>query len=393
MKLGRTRVGLHHGYAIVGNFGGEGRINYTALGDAMNCAARLEGANKYLKTQALVSDEARDQALAGDQLRPMGRIVVAGPRDPDRGVGAGAGDERRGARQARLAVVAVRHRRPRRARRIEAICLAHPDDIALSAFAVPAARGGAGRRLQVKGEMTMTRSMNCWLRLGRDEPARGPSAAAVLVVRSTGPSAAAYPAGKALGDAQTLTLKANDMVVLLDFARHPHAARPGQLQHLGLGIGRRDLAARRGRRPGRHAPRARPGGPRRTVGRDRRPQRVAGRRDPLGHLCVANPADLGLYRGAAASEADVTLTDAASGKTAVVHFDLGQSIARWPADLAVATGSTIKVKGAGSPATLSVKMLSPVPAGLEGMAQSFIRNDCTAQLDVLIDIFSGSSEG
>ena len=38
----------------------------------------------------------------------------------------------------------------------------------------------------------------------------------MLVVRSTGPSAAAYPAGKALGDAQTLKLKPNDMVVLLD---------------------------------------------------------------------------------------------------------------------------------------------------------------------------------
>ena len=112
-----------------------------------------------------------------------------------------------------------------------------------------------------------------------------------------------------------------------------------------------------------------------------------------GALCVANPADLGLYRGAAATETDVTLTDAVSGKTAVVHFDIGQSIARWPAELDVAAGSTIKVKGAGSPATLTVRTLSPVPSGLEGMAQSFIRNDCTAQLDVLIDIFSGSSEG
>jgi adenylate cyclase len=44
-RFGRTRVGLHFGEAIVGNFGGEGRLSYTALGDAMNCAARLEGAN------------------------------------------------------------------------------------------------------------------------------------------------------------------------------------------------------------------------------------------------------------------------------------------------------------------------------------------------------------
>jgi len=75
--LGRTRIGLHHGEAIVGNFGGEGRISYTALGDAMNTAARLEGANKYLKSTALVSDEARAQVTA-DVFRPMGRIVLSG---------------------------------------------------------------------------------------------------------------------------------------------------------------------------------------------------------------------------------------------------------------------------------------------------------------------------
>ena len=75
--LGRTRIGLHYGEAIVGNFGGEGRISYTALGDAMNTAARLEGANKYLKSVALVSEEVRE-LVDTDILRPMGRIVLSG---------------------------------------------------------------------------------------------------------------------------------------------------------------------------------------------------------------------------------------------------------------------------------------------------------------------------
>ena len=51
--IGRTRVGVHFGEAIVGNFGGDGRIQYTALGDAMNTAARLESANKPLGTTVL----------------------------------------------------------------------------------------------------------------------------------------------------------------------------------------------------------------------------------------------------------------------------------------------------------------------------------------------------
>ena len=80
--LGRTRIGLHYGEAIVGNFGGEGRISYTALGDAMNTAARLEGANKYLKSTALVSDEARARSSVQDIFRPMGRITLSGRSTP-----------------------------------------------------------------------------------------------------------------------------------------------------------------------------------------------------------------------------------------------------------------------------------------------------------------------
>ncbi len=79
--LGRTRVGLHHGRAVVGNFGGEGRIQYTALGDSMNVAARLEGANKQLHTAALVSREAA-MSVGLDHFRPMGRVRVRGREQP-----------------------------------------------------------------------------------------------------------------------------------------------------------------------------------------------------------------------------------------------------------------------------------------------------------------------
>jgi adenylate cyclase len=79
--IGATRVGLHRGEAIVGNFGGERRIQYTALGDAMNCAARLESANKALKTTMLVSDSAKSETSL-DIFRPMGRIVVSGRGTP-----------------------------------------------------------------------------------------------------------------------------------------------------------------------------------------------------------------------------------------------------------------------------------------------------------------------
>ncbi len=79
--IGVTRVGLHRGEAVVGNFGGEGRIQYTALGDAMNTAARLESANKALKTTMLVSDEAKRESSI-DYFRPMGRVVLSGRATP-----------------------------------------------------------------------------------------------------------------------------------------------------------------------------------------------------------------------------------------------------------------------------------------------------------------------
>jgi adenylate cyclase len=79
--IGRTRVGMHYGDAIVGNFGGDGRIQYTALGDAMNTAARLEAANKTLETKVLLSREAMERTGL-DWYRPMGRITLRGRSTP-----------------------------------------------------------------------------------------------------------------------------------------------------------------------------------------------------------------------------------------------------------------------------------------------------------------------
>lgn len=79
--IGRTRVGLHWGEAIVGNFGGEGRIQYTALGDSMNTAARLESANKPLNSAVLASKAAVERSGL-DWWRPLGRITLRGRATP-----------------------------------------------------------------------------------------------------------------------------------------------------------------------------------------------------------------------------------------------------------------------------------------------------------------------
>lgn len=80
-KIGKTRVGLHYGEAVIGNFGGETRIQYTALGDSMNTAARLEAANKPLESSVSASREFIERS-APDWWVPMGRIVLRGRAQP-----------------------------------------------------------------------------------------------------------------------------------------------------------------------------------------------------------------------------------------------------------------------------------------------------------------------
>lgn len=77
IAFGHTRIGVHSGEVIVGNFGGSALFDYRALGDAVNTAARLEGANKYLGTRMCVSGA----TLVGCPevpARPVARLVLKG---------------------------------------------------------------------------------------------------------------------------------------------------------------------------------------------------------------------------------------------------------------------------------------------------------------------------
>jgi hypothetical protein len=208
--------------------------------------------------------------------------------------------------------------------------------------------------------------------------------AAVLVVRSSGPSAKAYPAGKAVPEAQVITLKPNDIVILLDSRGTRTLRGPGKFSATASAstAATSSLAALTGQNTAR---RSRVGAVRRppsgaTDGRNVWQADVA----RSGNICVANPADLGLYRGNAAAAESVKITDGA-GKSATVKFAAGQKIAAWPADVPVTAGGRYQVAGSGTNASYTARLIQPVPAGLEGLAQSLIRNDCQAQLDVLID--------
>ncbi|MGM4905442.1 adenylate/guanylate cyclase domain-containing protein [Tardiphaga sp. 866_E4_N2_1] len=80
VDFGATRIGVHAGAALVGNFGGDRFFDYTAYGDTINTAARLEAANKPLGTRICVSDAAV-KAAGVFRGRPIGDLVLRGRRE------------------------------------------------------------------------------------------------------------------------------------------------------------------------------------------------------------------------------------------------------------------------------------------------------------------------
>jgi adenylate cyclase len=77
IALGVTRIGAHAGPAIVGNFGGGRFFDYTAYGDTINVAARLEAANKQLGTRICISAPLMN-AAEGFRGRPVGDLALRG---------------------------------------------------------------------------------------------------------------------------------------------------------------------------------------------------------------------------------------------------------------------------------------------------------------------------
>lgn len=213
------------------------------------------------------------------------------------------------------------------------------------------------------------------------------AAANILVVRSTGPSAKSYPAGRSLAPNARISLRDGDTVVLLDGRGTRTLRGPGNYSAgAAAQVTRRSaLTVNNGGRIGR-------------VGASRDVLDAGARSPSIWHVdvsqsstvCIADAANVQLWRPNATRAVNLSIAPGGGGSARTVSWAAGQPTLAWPTDLRIANDAEyrLSVEGVAVPTRLRFRILPAAPVGLEATAASLIQNGCQAQLDLLVDTVS-----
>ena len=206
------------------------------------------------------------------------------------------------------------------------------------------------------------------------------AAANVLVVRSSGPSAKNYPAGRSLPDNARITLQANDSVVILANGATRTFRGPGNFSPTGaVQATTRTVATADGRR-------ARIGAVRNAGLVPRSPTIWHVDATQSGTFCLATTSEVNLWRPDATQAANLTITGP-GGESQTIDWPAGQSVIAWPASVGIADGGEYRLRQAGVavPTRITFQTLTSQPTDLQAVAQALIANDCEEQLNVLVE--------
>jgi hypothetical protein len=211
-------------------------------------------------------------------------------------------------------------------------------------------------------------------------------AAAAIVVASSGPSARNFPVGKKLDDNASVTLQAGDSVTILD-AKGTRVLRGGGTISLKQSGSANTASAFAALTRQRSSARVRTGAVRGDAAATpvRSPNLWYVDMSKSGTVCVADAANVRLWRADTSKAASFTLSGAATAK-ASVSFPAGSMVAPWnSAQLPISDGASFGIADASGKevARIAVALLPSAPATPEATATALIEKGCQAQLDLL----------